>query len=73
MEEISGGRMHYMFNRVGGLKEEIPAGWTWTGCRAIDDVRAALPVIGPGGAGPVPREHRGRGGADPGPGAAVTG
>ncbi len=27
MEEISGGRMHYMFNRVGGLKEEIPAGW----------------------------------------------
>src|SRR5690606_35739605 len=21
MEEISGGRMHYMFNRVGGLKE----------------------------------------------------
>jgi NADH-quinone oxidoreductase subunit D len=27
MEEISGGRMHYMFNRVGGLKEDIPAGW----------------------------------------------
>src|SRR4029077_7663328 len=27
MEEISGGRMHYMFNRVGGLKEELPAGW----------------------------------------------
>ena len=26
MEEISGGRMHYMFNRVGGLKEEVPAG-----------------------------------------------
>src|SRR5580765_7006445 len=22
LEEISGGRMHYMFNRVGGLKEE---------------------------------------------------
>ena len=28
MEEVSGGRMHYMFNRVGGLKEELPAGWT---------------------------------------------
>src|SRR5205814_10266297 len=28
MEEVSGGRMHYMFNRVGGLKEEVPAGWT---------------------------------------------
>jgi NADH-quinone oxidoreductase subunit D len=27
LEEISGGRMHYMFNRVGGLKEELPAGW----------------------------------------------
>jgi NADH-quinone oxidoreductase subunit D len=46
MEEISGGRMHYMLNRVGGLKEEIPAGWLDRACRAIDDVRAALPVIG---------------------------
>jgi NADH-quinone oxidoreductase subunit D len=46
MEEISGGRMHYMFNRVGGLREEIPAGWLDRACRAIDDVRAALPVIG---------------------------
>ncbi|GAA3298738.1 hypothetical protein GCM10020295_35090 [Streptomyces cinereospinus] len=25
MEEVSGGRMHYMFNRVGGLKEDLPA------------------------------------------------
>ena len=24
MEEASGGRMHYMFNRVGGLKEDLP-------------------------------------------------
>jgi NADH-quinone oxidoreductase subunit D len=24
MEEVSGGRMHYMFNRVGGLKEGLP-------------------------------------------------
>jgi NADH-quinone oxidoreductase subunit D len=46
MEEISGGRMHYMFNRVGGLKEEIPAGWLARACRVIDDVRAALPAIG---------------------------
>jgi NADH-quinone oxidoreductase subunit D len=46
MEEISGGRMHYMFNRVGGLKEEIPAGWLDRACRAIDGVRTALPVIG---------------------------
>ena len=27
MEEASGGRMHHMFNRVGGLKEDVPAGW----------------------------------------------
>jgi NADH-quinone oxidoreductase subunit D len=27
LEEVTGGRMHYMFNRVGGLKEDIPAGW----------------------------------------------
>ena len=27
MEEVSGGRLHYMFNRVGGLKEDLPAGW----------------------------------------------
>src|SRR5579859_1122890 len=46
MEEISGGRMHYMFNRVGGLKEEIPAGWLARACRVIEEVRAALPAIG---------------------------
>jgi NADH-quinone oxidoreductase subunit D len=46
MEEISGGRMHYMFNRVGGLKEEIPAGWLARANRVIDEVRAALPTIG---------------------------
>jgi len=27
MEEVSGGRLHFMFNRVGGLKEDLPAGW----------------------------------------------
>jgi NADH-quinone oxidoreductase subunit D len=46
MEEISGGRMHYMFNRVGGLKEEIPLGWLDRVHRAVDEVRAALPAIG---------------------------
>ncbi len=46
MEEISGGRMHYMFNRVGGLREEIPAGWLARACRVIDEVRSALPTIG---------------------------
>jgi NADH-quinone oxidoreductase subunit D len=46
MEEISGGRMHYMFNRVGGLKEEIPAGWLDRARRTVDGVRASLPAIG---------------------------
>ena len=45
MEEVSGGRMHYMFNRVGGLKEELPAGWTGRARRAVDDVRKKLPDI----------------------------
>jgi NADH-quinone oxidoreductase subunit D len=45
MEEVSGGRMHYMFNRVGGLKEELPAGWTGRVRSAVHDVRQRLPDI----------------------------
>ncbi|MDX6255171.1 MAG: NADH-quinone oxidoreductase subunit [Frankiales bacterium] len=39
MEEISGGRMHFMFNRVGGLKEDLPNGWRERARRAVADVR----------------------------------
>src|SRR3712207_3569389 len=39
MEEASGGRIHYMFNRVGGLKEDVPAGWTERVRAAVDAVR----------------------------------
>jgi NADH-quinone oxidoreductase subunit D len=42
MEEVSGGRMHYMFNRVGGLKEDIPAGWTGRASAAVSTVRSRL-------------------------------
>jgi len=42
MEEASGGRMHYMFNRVGGLKEEVPDGWTSRARHAIGDVRRQM-------------------------------
>jgi NADH-quinone oxidoreductase subunit D len=45
MEEISGGRMHYMFNRVGGLKEEAPAGWTGRAREAIALVQSRLPDL----------------------------
>ena len=45
MEEVSGGRMHYMFNRVGGLKEDLPAGWLGRAASAIATVRRRLPDI----------------------------
>jgi NADH-quinone oxidoreductase subunit D len=45
MEEVSGGRMHYMFNRVGGLKEEVPAGWTRRARQAIGEVRRRMPDL----------------------------
>jgi NADH-quinone oxidoreductase subunit D len=45
MEELSGGRMHYMFNRVGGLKEDLPAGWLRRAALAVEAVRRRLPDI----------------------------
>ncbi|MEU9891315.1 NADH-quinone oxidoreductase subunit D [Sphaerisporangium sp. NPDC051011] len=45
MEEISGGRMHYMFNRVGGLKEDLPDGWLDRVSRTVGDVRGRLSDI----------------------------
>ncbi len=45
LEEASGGRMHYMFNRVGGLKEEVPAGWTRRAREAVDQVRRGMPDL----------------------------
>ncbi|WP_235504573.1 NADH-quinone oxidoreductase subunit D [Nostocoides sp. Soil756] len=45
MEEASGGRMHYMFNRVGGLKEDVPAGWLGRVAQALAAVRRRLPDL----------------------------
>jgi NADH-quinone oxidoreductase subunit D len=45
MEEASGGRMHFMFNRVGGLKEDVPAGWTGRARQAVADVRKRVPDL----------------------------
>ncbi len=42
MEEASGGRMHFMFNRIGGLKDDVPAGWTGRCRTAVSSVRTAL-------------------------------
>ncbi|MGD9954903.1 MAG: NADH-quinone oxidoreductase subunit D [Candidatus Nanopelagicales bacterium] len=38
LEEATGGRMHLMFNRVGGLREDVPESWT-------SHVRALLPLL----------------------------
>lgn len=45
LEELSGGRMHFMFNRVGGLKEDAPAGWLDRVTTAVGQVRAVLPLL----------------------------
>jgi NADH-quinone oxidoreductase subunit D len=45
LEEAAGGRMHLMFNRVGGLKEEVPAGWADRVRQAVAAVRKRLPDI----------------------------
>jgi NADH-quinone oxidoreductase subunit D len=45
MEEISGGRMHFMFNRVGGLKEDLPNGWIGRARAAVADVRRRFPDL----------------------------
>jgi NADH-quinone oxidoreductase subunit D len=42
MEEISGGRMHYMFNQVGGLKQDLPAGWLGRVRTATEHVRTGV-------------------------------
>ncbi len=45
MEEIAGGRLHYMFNRVGGLRDDIPAGWLDRAAAAVSLVRSRMPEI----------------------------
>jgi NADH-quinone oxidoreductase subunit D len=45
MEEISGGRMHYMFNRVGGLKEDLPHGWLDRVSATVAETRRRVPDI----------------------------
>ncbi|MBV9486133.1 MAG: NADH-quinone oxidoreductase subunit D, partial [Frankiaceae bacterium] len=42
MEEISGGRMHYMFNQVGGVKQDLPVGWLDRVLTSSREVRSAV-------------------------------
>ena len=45
MEEHTGGRVHFMANQVGGLKQEVPEGWTGRVRDAVARVRAGLPRL----------------------------
>ena len=42
LEELSGGRLHYMFNRVGGIKNDLPAGWPLRVRDAVAAVRRRM-------------------------------
>ncbi|MEZ2040345.1 hypothetical protein, partial [Acinetobacter baumannii] len=48
MEEATGGRLHYMANRIGGLLQDVPAGWTGRVRAAVQRGRAALPALSAG-------------------------
>lgn len=45
MEEASGGRIHFMASRIGGLREDVPAGWTEHATAALSIVDTALAAI----------------------------
>ncbi len=45
MEEISGGRMHYMIAQVGGLRMDLPEGWLDRVDAAVAAVRRRLPDL----------------------------
>ena len=45
LEEVSGSRMHLMFNQVGGLRADLPAGWLGRTESAIQLVRSRLPDL----------------------------
>ncbi|THV30310.1 NADH-quinone oxidoreductase subunit D [Glycomyces paridis] len=42
MEEASGGRVHYMYNCVGGLRADVPAGWEDRSRAALDAVEQGM-------------------------------
>lgn len=45
LEQVSGGRMHPMLTRVGGLHQDVPAGWTDAVRAGVDTVRQGLPEV----------------------------
>jgi NADH-quinone oxidoreductase subunit D len=45
LEEVSGGRIHVMFNRIGGIKEDVPAGWIDRTVAVLDRIAERLPAL----------------------------
>jgi len=45
LEEVSGSRLHFMFNQVGGLRLDLPAGWLGRAEAAIKTVRERMPGL----------------------------
>jgi NADH-quinone oxidoreductase subunit D len=45
LEEATGGRIHVVYARVGGLREDVPAGWLGRCRTAVAVVRAAVPSL----------------------------
>ncbi len=45
LEEASGGRIHFMVNRIGGLRADVPDGWPHRVLAALDVVDDALPTL----------------------------
>jgi len=48
LEEVSGGRIHAMLNQVGGLRAEIPEGWTSRVREALRVAESALDEVSTG-------------------------
>ncbi len=45
LEEASGGRIHFVANRIGGLRDDVPADWTEHVHAALGTVLRAIPII----------------------------
>ncbi|ACU34289.1 NADH-quinone oxidoreductase subunit D [Actinosynnema pretiosum subsp. pretiosum] len=55
LEEASGGRIHFMANRIGGLREDVPAGWAERVAGALDAVEVPEVPTGLAGLGVLSR------------------
>ena len=45
LEEATGGRIHVVYTRIGGLLEDVPPGWEGRCSAALEQVRAGLPEL----------------------------